>query len=121
MYANYNDKLERLTDCCAAYSTYTEDGALCCKACWEEVESGQGDHPEAPSQTINGQIGRPADSTLAPDQHRWVQWHQNDDDTWTVNGFRGWVIRTTTTTDEWDIALVNINKLAKLTRQKETI
>jgi len=32
----------RLTDCCAVFSTY-EDGMLCCKKCWREVEVGQGD------------------------------------------------------------------------------
>lgn len=33
----------RLTDCCGAYSTYAHDGALSCKACWHEVEPGEGD------------------------------------------------------------------------------
>jgi len=35
----------RLTDCCGTRSTYSED-ALCCKKCWEEVPSGQGDGSE---------------------------------------------------------------------------
>ncbi|MBT4072357.1 MAG: hypothetical protein HOE75_01545 [Chloroflexi bacterium] len=37
----------RLTDCCAAVSTYMDDGAggqeLSCKACYHEVDNGQGD------------------------------------------------------------------------------
>tara|TARA_R110000751_G_scaffold42528_2_gene98713 strand:- start:734 stop:1048 length:315 start_codon:yes stop_codon:yes gene_type:complete len=37
----------RLTDCCAAVSTYMDDGAggqeLSCKACYYEVGDGQGD------------------------------------------------------------------------------
>ena len=37
----------RLTTCCAAHSTYMDDGiggeVLCCKACYHEVEVGEGD------------------------------------------------------------------------------
>ena len=37
----------RLTDCCAAVSTYMDDGTggqeLSCKSCYYEVDSGQGD------------------------------------------------------------------------------
>jgi hypothetical protein len=37
----------RLTDCCAAVATYTDDGTggqeLTCKACYHEVGDGQGD------------------------------------------------------------------------------
>ena len=40
----------RLTDCCAAVSTYMDDGAggqeLTCKACYFEVNDGQGDGDE---------------------------------------------------------------------------
>jgi len=40
----------RLTDCCAAVSTYMDDGAggqeLTCKACYYEVDNGQGDGDE---------------------------------------------------------------------------
>ena len=40
----------RLTDCCAAVSTYMDDGygnqELTCKACYHEVEAGQGDGDE---------------------------------------------------------------------------
>jgi hypothetical protein len=40
----------RLTDCCAAASTFSDvfgDGPmLCCKHCWSEVEDGQGDGTE---------------------------------------------------------------------------
>ena len=40
----------RLTDCCATYSTYLEDGvgayALSCKKCYREVPIGQGDGAE---------------------------------------------------------------------------
>ena len=35
----------RLTDCCAAHSTY-HDTTLCCKVCWQEVELGEGDGSE---------------------------------------------------------------------------
>ena len=35
----------RLTDCCHAYSTYF-DFDLCCKACGEPVEPGEGDGGE---------------------------------------------------------------------------
>jgi hypothetical protein len=35
----------RLTDCCHAYSTYMESD-LCCKACYEPVEPGEGDGGE---------------------------------------------------------------------------
>jgi hypothetical protein len=40
----------RLTDCCAAVSTFMDDGAggqeLTCKACYYEVDFGQGDGDE---------------------------------------------------------------------------
>jgi hypothetical protein len=40
----------RLTNCCAADSTYMDDGIggedLCCKACYYEVEVGEGDGNE---------------------------------------------------------------------------
>ena len=40
----------RLTDCCAAVSTYMDDGygnqELTCKACYYEVDNGQGDGDE---------------------------------------------------------------------------
>jgi len=43
----------RLTDCCAAFSTYMDDGyggtELSCKRCYEAVPSGQGDGSEAKS------------------------------------------------------------------------
>ena len=46
----YNNEGVRLTDCCAAMSTYMDNGAgeyaLCCKACYEEVPAGQGDGAE---------------------------------------------------------------------------
>lgn len=35
----------RLTDCCAAYSTYCDDD-LSCKVCYESVEVGEGDGSE---------------------------------------------------------------------------
>jgi len=41
----------RLTDCCAAVSTYMDDGyggqELTCKACYHTVDNGQGDGDEA--------------------------------------------------------------------------
>ncbi len=40
----------RLTDCCAATSTYMDDGnddwVLCCKHCYKIVEVGEGDGSE---------------------------------------------------------------------------
>ena len=36
----------RLTDCCAAYSTYMDDDLLSCKACFMPVPNGQGDGVE---------------------------------------------------------------------------
>ena len=35
----------RLTDCCGAYSTFMDDD-LCCKACFNTVEFGEGDGSE---------------------------------------------------------------------------
>jgi len=35
----------RLTSCCGAYSTF-HDSTLCCKHCWDEVETGEGDGTE---------------------------------------------------------------------------
>jgi len=42
---------QRLTSCCASYSTYCEDGTggadvLCCKSCYHEVTVGEGDGNE---------------------------------------------------------------------------
>jgi hypothetical protein len=52
----YDDLGQRLTDCCAAYSTYAECGTfdrpgetteiLCCKSCYHPVAIGQGDGTE---------------------------------------------------------------------------
>lgn len=39
------DDGQRLTDCCGTYSTYCEE-TLCCKACYHEVDVGQGDGSE---------------------------------------------------------------------------
>jgi len=39
-------KYIKKTKCCDAYSTYHEDGTLCCKVCWNEVEIGEGDGSE---------------------------------------------------------------------------
>ena len=33
----------RLTNCCGAYSTYMDTDQLCCKACYNPVEDGEGD------------------------------------------------------------------------------
>lgn len=50
----------RLTDCCATYSTYHDEGdgktfVLCCKKCWIEVEPGEGDGSEKkPSDPASG-------------------------------------------------------------------
>jgi len=41
----YDESGMRLTDCCGAHSTYHDD-ALCCKACWAEVDFGEGDGSE---------------------------------------------------------------------------
>lgn len=41
----YDAEGMRLTDCCAAYSTYVE-ATLCCKACYCAVDIGQGDGNE---------------------------------------------------------------------------
>ena len=41
----YNNVGMRLTDCCAAASTF-HDEDLCCKHCWEVVEFGKGDGTE---------------------------------------------------------------------------
>lgn len=40
--SNYAEDGTRLTDCCAAYSTFHDD-VLCCKVCWNEVSVGEGD------------------------------------------------------------------------------
>jgi len=46
----------RLTTCCAAHSTYMDDGIggmdLCCKACYYEVEVGEGDGNEYKKREI---------------------------------------------------------------------
>ena len=39
------ENMQRVTDCCGAYSTY-HDQTLCCKRCWNEVEIGEGDGNE---------------------------------------------------------------------------
>ncbi len=48
--ARYDDLGQRTTDCCGCYSTYMDDGqggdVLCCKACYNEVDVGQGDGTE---------------------------------------------------------------------------
>jgi len=38
----YDELGQRVTDCCGAYSTYVE-ATLCCKRCYQEVPTGQGD------------------------------------------------------------------------------
>lgn len=35
----------RLTNCCKAFSTF-HDNVLCCRACYQEVELGEGDGSE---------------------------------------------------------------------------
>ena len=40
-----NGMAYKLTKCCNTYSTY-HDETLCCKVCWREVESGEGDGTE---------------------------------------------------------------------------
>ena len=56
----------RLTDCCAAVSTYMDGGTgsqeLSCKACYHEVDNGQGDG----DQVLN------ADGTVTDHGHRSV-------------------------------------------------
>ncbi len=49
----FDDLGQRLTTCCAAYSTYMDassdpafDQVLCCKACYNEVPIGEGDGTE---------------------------------------------------------------------------
>ena len=55
MAKRYDENGQRLPNCCGAYSTYMDgvDGyegiapqVLCCKKCYREVESGQGDGSE---------------------------------------------------------------------------
>ena len=43
---HYDDSGKRLTDCCAALSTFDEFGQLYCKACYQAVPNGQGDGTE---------------------------------------------------------------------------
>lgn len=45
MAKNYTPDGMRLTDCCGAFSTFS-DVTLCCKVCWEPVPWGQGDGTE---------------------------------------------------------------------------
>ena len=48
---HYDENGMRLTDCCAAHSTFC-DGAQCCKVCFEEVEVGEGDGSEYRVQEV---------------------------------------------------------------------
>ena len=48
---NYDENGMRLTDCCAAHSTFCDD-ARCCKVCFEEVEVGEGDGSEYRVQEV---------------------------------------------------------------------
>ena len=41
----------RLTNCCGAYSTYMDTDQLCCKACYNPVEDGEGDGVDTVSYT----------------------------------------------------------------------
>ena len=41
----YGTDGQRLTSCCGAYSTFVE-GTLCCKKCYHEVPTGEGDGTE---------------------------------------------------------------------------
>jgi hypothetical protein len=48
---HYANDGTRLTDCCAAYSTYDIDsGDLVCRACYAPVPDGQGDGTEQREQ-----------------------------------------------------------------------
>jgi hypothetical protein len=49
---HYNDDGMRLTNCCKAHSTYC-DHVLCCKACWHQVDEGQGDGSEYRADLFN--------------------------------------------------------------------
>lgn len=53
----YNQEGIRLTDCCGAMSTYSEEFVgefvLCCKKCWEKVPIGQGDGNEKLSEVTD--------------------------------------------------------------------
>ena len=42
-YLSTDPERTRLTDCCGAWSSYSGDGILCCKACYQPVGVGQGD------------------------------------------------------------------------------
>lgn len=46
----YDDGGQRVTSCCGCYSTYMDAGdgseVLCCKACYNEVDFGEGDGSE---------------------------------------------------------------------------
>jgi hypothetical protein len=51
MEKNYDQGGQRVTSCCGCYSTYC-DTTLCCKACYNEVDIGEGDGSEfLPSMT----------------------------------------------------------------------
>ena len=41
----YDKGGQRVTSCCGSYSTY-HDETLCCKACYNEVDFGEGDGSE---------------------------------------------------------------------------
>ena len=117
--ANYNHQLERMTDCCGAYSTIVEDGALVCKACFEEVESGQGDYANPISPDQDGQIARPQ-GTVNPKDYRWLQWAKVDN-LWLITFFHGWLIHSSSTTNDWDVAHTIINKHSKECSGRGTI
>lgn len=54
---NYDPDGVRLTDCCAAFSTY-HGSMLCCKACFNEVSNGEGDGTEwAPTVLVARRLG----------------------------------------------------------------
>lgn len=50
MEKRYDNGGQRVTGCCGCYSTYCDDGlggeVLCCKACYNEVDFGEGDGSE---------------------------------------------------------------------------
>ena len=46
MTKRYDDGGQRVTSCCGCYSTYGDDGVLCCKRCYNEVDFGEGDGSE---------------------------------------------------------------------------
>ena len=50
MEKRYDKGGQRVTSCCGSYSTYMDSGegdqVLCCKACYNEVDFGEGDGSE---------------------------------------------------------------------------